>query len=130
MLDDADKLLLQWGRGFSTAETRKCWVDLKCWIPASMGPRFFNRGNGVIIRVADIQQTGFNGAAVFQPRKQAIRGIGWRILKSFNGAAVFQPRKPAIRSRLPTISEDASMVPRFFNRGNSPMNAWFITEAG
>src|SRR5665213_995799 len=36
---------LQWGRGFSTAETILIFPDEATVPSASMGPRFFNRGN-------------------------------------------------------------------------------------
>ena len=39
--------MLQWGRGFSTAETRIQPGDVQTESRASMGPRFFNRGNWV-----------------------------------------------------------------------------------
>ena len=85
---------------------------------ASMGPRSFNRGNVVALEVPRPSLSGFNGAAVFQPRKSDRRGrglrlgliasmgprsfnrgnltlqnIAQRIKVGFNGAAVFQPRK-------------------------------------
>ena len=83
---------------------------------ASMGPRSFNRGNRTRTGPGD-GKCGFNGAAVFQPRKShwqrpviamvtmlqwgrglstaemclgAASGMRW---SCFNGAAVFQPRK-------------------------------------
>ncbi len=37
--------------------------------PASMGPRFFNRGNIAEFAGDEERDFGFNGAAVFQPRK-------------------------------------------------------------
>ncbi len=64
-------------------------------LPASMGPRFFNRGNFQPFPTLDVPHTGFNGAAVFQPRKLAPANVSaWHV--------------------------KASMGPRFFNRGNSP----------
>ena len=39
---------------------------------ASMGPRFFNRGNEYRQRYLQYGTTGFNGAAVFQPRKHCL----------------------------------------------------------
>ena len=35
----------------------------------SMGPRFFNRGNTIRLSKWAAENTRFNGAAVFQPRK-------------------------------------------------------------
>ena len=40
----------------------------------SMGPRFFNRGNQRLYQVYDSAAHPFNGAAVFQPRKSATTG--------------------------------------------------------
>ncbi len=42
----------------------------RSWL-ASMGPRSFNRGNAVAGERVSLAQHGFNGAAVFQPRKWA-----------------------------------------------------------
>src|SRR5260370_31688773 len=39
---------LQWGRGFSTAETTLPTATVEVLIAASMGPRFFNRGNAEV----------------------------------------------------------------------------------
>ena len=38
-----------------------------------MGPRFFNRGNISNSLLHNVSDYGFNGAAVFQPRKLALR---------------------------------------------------------
>ena len=60
---------------------------------ASMGPRFFNRGNLLPVQYARHSYKGFNGAAVFQPRKCGLEFRQTRSRECFNGAAVFQPRK-------------------------------------
>ena len=109
---------------------------------ASMGPRFFNRGNANEWNAGDIGAAGFNGAAVFQPRKRHGRTRVRRRHQGFNGAAVFQPRKRQLTvtgwgnisvlqwgrgfSTAETtfvkmgdaLRIEASMGPRFFNRGN------------
>ena len=66
-----------------------------------MGPRSFNRGNRT--RQADsARPDGFNGAAVFQPRKCLRRRMPCvRLHAGFNGAAVFQPRKCRRTCRFP-----------------------------
>ena len=108
-------LQLQWGRGLSTAEIGSSATAMRRR-RASMGPRSFNRGNRIAEPARRPMQTGFNGAAVFQPRKSTgreeaareasmgprsfNRGNGterchaWNC-RCFNGAAVFQPRKCA-----------------------------------
>ena len=58
-----------------------------------MGPRFFNRGKYEMSHDAAFTLIGFNGAAVFQPRKVGDRSRSGPGHDSFNGAAVFQPRK-------------------------------------
>ena len=58
-----------------------------------MGPRSFNRGNRHAPREVNPDGRGFNGAAVFQPRKCCQRPAALPQDARFNGAAVFQPRK-------------------------------------
>ena len=60
---------LQWGRGLSTAEIRPLRAGNDATHAASMGPRSFNRGNLHRKQTLDAVEIGFNGAAVFQPRK-------------------------------------------------------------
>ena len=113
------EMSLQWGRGFSAAETWPAWArpsrDLRGFngaaafqprkleklkgkwrgrIVASMGPRLFSRGNprGGDLRGRIAQR--FNGAAAFQPRKPVRRSGRSSSTSRFNGAAAFQPRKP------------------------------------
>ena len=76
-------LELQWGRGFSAAETRSI---------AESWSHSFRR---------------FNGAAAFQPRKLPSPPSSCQSLRGFNGAAAFQPRKlgatavhPCLQNRL------------------------------
>src|SRR5690606_1184919 len=84
---------LQWGRGLSTAEVNLKTVKEVAEELASMGPRSFNRGSETVsarrwstvslqwgrgLSTAEVSRRraslnscpcGFNGAAVFQPRK-------------------------------------------------------------
>src|SRR5437764_324051 len=62
-------LLLQWGRGLSTAESQ-AGIGL-AGVPeiASMGPRSFDRGKRRSAPGRAGSPPGFNGAAVFRPRK-------------------------------------------------------------
>ena len=91
--------MLQWGRGFSAAET--------CGLPW-------------VVRRMD----GFNGAAAFQPRKLR----DWRHYHSsqtrFNGAAAFQPRKRGYSVAPSKAVFCASMGPRLFSRGNTRGWPW------
>ena len=88
---------LQWSRGLSTAEgttTARCGTHLRTG--------------------------GFNGAAVFRPR----RGSAWRCAarrsrRSFNGAAVFRPRRGSRACSQRSSTRPASMEPRSFDRGGS-----------
>src|SRR5207302_740679 len=64
-----DYFVLQWGRGLSTAESR-----------GNHHARHDGAG-------------GFNGAAVFRPRKELAFHANAIKIRSFNGAAVFRPRK-------------------------------------
>ena len=61
---------LQWGRGFSAAETNRSKPLTRRSTSASMGPRLFSRGNAIGAWGCTTQQRGFNGAAAFQPRKR------------------------------------------------------------
>ena len=96
---------LQWGRGLSTAE-----IGSGGRTGRSAARRRLQWGRGLsTAEIADVRErsialvdAGFNGAAVFQPRKSAAHRV--RLPSSsqrFNGAAVFQPRKsptvPVIR---------------------------------
>ena len=137
--------MLQLGRGLSTAETGLWKVSHKIARPASIGPRSFNRGNTSTRSTRRGPATGFNWAAVFQPRKlsswttvsSSLPRFNWAAVLqprkhpsslvsasascSFNWAAVFQPRKPA--SSLFKLAEPpASIGPRSFNRGNLSEN--------
>ena len=60
---------LQWGRGFSAAETIHSLPSPLSISYASMGPRLFSRGNHERRASAGTLQDRFNGAAAFQPRK-------------------------------------------------------------
>ncbi len=60
---------------------------------------------------------GFNGASVFQPRKETHQPRLTTPKIRFNGASVFQPRKVADRYLICLAIQIASMGPRSFNRG-------------
>jgi len=138
--------LLQWGHDFSTVEIGEIRERMAfAGIRASMGPRFFNRGNSgdALAAIAKIKalQWGHDFSTVeirrnrpMQRRafKRASMGprffnrgnrpiwskvVIWNLC--FNGATIFQPWKSAIPWLVVAPGPDnASMGPRFFNRGN------------
>ena len=88
---------LQWGRGFSAAEGAEgiCYGELtrQCF----NGAAAFQPRKDAQEWEIDANGVGFNGAAAFQPRKgggQSGAGVGNKV--RFNGAAAFQPRKERI----------------------------------
>ena len=84
-----------------------------------MGPRSFNRGNGREYPVIEHLRPGFNGAAVFQPRKSE-RAVG--AARGVSNAASMGPRsfnRGNVEEECPMRERPiASMGPRSFNRGN------------
>ena len=111
-------LELQWGRTFSSAESRSRMHQDNQTKIASMGPHFFKCGKLTLLDLSLILYLRFNGAALFQVRKvlkiwsrrnyfiRASMGphffkcgkeiVDKRLhvsLWSFNGAALFQVRK-------------------------------------
>ena len=111
--------LLQWGRTFSSAESRRIPRQSFLCRRASMGPHFFKCGKHPRTRRQSRRRACFNGAALFQVRKVIIcAGIlgqhvalqwgrtfssaerrhlplqgGGQPPPRFNGAALFQVRK-------------------------------------
>ncbi len=110
-----------------------------------MGPRSFNRGNGVpdsavaVLRYASMGPRSFNRGNYWQALEFQIvwnelqwgrghstaetsnvsRNVGG-LGTSFNGAAVIQPRKHVRKATGKGKGPIASMGPRSFNRGNYP----------
>ncbi len=83
---------LQWGRGFSAAESEARIGRGTARLEASMGPRLLSRGVASRTSRRENAGTGFNGAAASQPRSPACpSGTGDR-KEGFNGAAASQPR--------------------------------------
>jgi len=60
---------LQWGRAFSSAEIELPVLYRHPISVASMGPRFFKRGNLKKSASDRFKRVSFNGAALFQARK-------------------------------------------------------------
>ena len=61
--------LLQWGHDFSAVEIKGIGHLGRGIISASMGPRLFSRGNGILVNNDMINSPRFNGATTFQPWK-------------------------------------------------------------
>ena len=93
VVDSLGRLSLQWGRGFSTAEMRPSSRRSRRHEHASMGPRFFNRGNTAQVDAWTVPMRlqwgrGFSTAEIRRWRSTCAHRSD-----AFNGAAVFQPRK-------------------------------------
>jgi len=84
---------LQWGRGLSTAEIGLDLGDLEPAFVASMGPRSFNRGNARSGKTSKPGSSASMGPRSFNRGNGGAPGIPGRAGNGFNGAAVFQPRK-------------------------------------
>ena len=110
-------LLLQWGRGFSAAETlavRRCDVVGRV---ASMGPRLFSRGNPLDTPKSPPAIHASMGPRLFS------RGNWWdtgcrlgEILASM-GPRLFS-RGNTVTRHVRNSASNASMGPRLFSRGN------------
>ncbi len=85
---------------------------------ASMGPRSFDRGNCQFTANTAADGSGFNGAAIFRPRKRVRFHASRPRFLGFNGAAIFRPRKPHPPQMTQKPQRQASMGPRSFDRGN------------
>jgi len=108
---------LQWGRGFSAAESRQPEPAGDLGDFASMGPRLLSRGVARNQRTTCRPTGGFNGAAASQPRSPADARNSPSACRGFNGAAASQPRsRLSLGHRAVSISS-ASMGPRLLSRG-------------
>ena len=110
---------LQWGRTFSSAERMTMPAFGVSVLLASMGPHFFKCGKLVEATKCGNGIGRFNGAALFQVRKDAITRLGCMHRDGFNGAALFQVRK-AYNSKFHNRKKRrASMGPHFFKCGKA-----------
>ena len=87
------KIVLQWGRTFSSAERASLPATFMGVSRASMGPHFFKCGKETHSDLDSDVIVGFNGAALFQVRKVSQDQSLAMLVKGFNGAALFQVRK-------------------------------------
>ncbi len=81
---------LQWGHAFSSVERFFPARRFVTRIEASMGPRFFKRGERTSGNHAPGQGRGFNGATLFQAWRDEQTLPAPILIESFNGATLFQ----------------------------------------
>jgi len=86
--------LLQWGRGFSAAESQITAKRRVISLSASMGPRLLSRGVRRQRSRGRSTPPRFNGAAASQPRSRCSNRRPAGFFCGFNGAAASQPRSP------------------------------------
>ena len=72
-LREAIAEFLQWGRGLTTAESRRACAARTETRPPSMGPRSYDRGESTQGDSMPSRLPSFNGAAVLRPRRAPIR---------------------------------------------------------
>ena len=110
--------MLQWGRGFSAAETGDRHVTRAVEQQASMGPRLFSRGNLHVAKDEAPAENGlqwgrgFSAAETVAFSRHRIRPDWLQWGRGFSAAET---------SWLPTLWKKpprASMGPRLFSRGN------------
>jgi len=91
---------------------------------ASMGPRSFNRGNAMAVVYRRTWQKGFNGAAVFQPRKCMICDFEVTREGELQWGRGLSTAEIILQPVARTRPGRASMGPRSFNRGNELVQQW------
>ena len=85
---------LQWGRTFSSAESRLHHWNYPRRLVASMGPHFFKCGKEAKEWMLEsIKQMASMGPHFFKCGKSKPKASGPRRVRRFNGAALFQVRK-------------------------------------
>ena len=108
---------LQWGRGSLTAETCARGSRSARHGPASMGPRFFDRGNergsGCWSHGPTLQWG--RGSLTAETLQTEGWRIGYKVLQWGRGSLTAETR---IEADSDSQSGVASMGPRFFDRGN------------
>ena len=109
---------LQWGRTFSSAETKHPWKTSKKQANASMGPHFFKCGNWKCIPGTSPRYSASMGPHFFKcgniseqlAKRRAILALQWgRTFSSAETNGMLQRKKPI---------DVASMGPHFFKCGN------------
>ncbi len=143
---------LQWGRGFSAAESREFLPSVsprrvasmgprllsrgvpeslasqQHYMSASMGPRLLSRGVGSVTHIGDWIRSASMGPRLLS------RGVRSRWVRRsrrahrFNGAAASQPRSHFDRARHVVDVRVASMGPRLLSRGVAA-TAWAAIRA-
>ena len=126
--------LLQWGRTFSSAESGSRRDVGAGWRRASMGPHFFKCGKPNITVRGGVHPARFNGAALFQVRKDPEKPPTKLQIPSFNGAALFQVRKgkPAETRRRTSRSFNGAALFQVRKVGNLLLwfSIWLLASMG
>ncbi len=110
---------LQWGHASSSVESSASAPTQQPTESASMGPRFFKRGETSPAKTRPSLTSSFNGATLLQAWRGATNIKATTQPASFNGATLLQAwRGHAGRNQ--DAARPASMGPRFFKRGELP----------
>ena len=94
---------LQWGRGLTTAESRR-WSRQHAHMAPFNGAAVLRPRRGSSSRISRWRVASFNGAAVLRPRRDRYRPSIVVVIVAFNGAAVLRPRRGRCRLMTPTHS--------------------------
>ena len=109
---------LQWGRTFSSAETGFSRNAGSGNTDASMGPHFFKCGNPPTRRRKSTRLTSFNGAALFQVRKQKLAKVRREKSRQLQWGRTFSSAETPSGEQMTPPAKAASMGPHFFKCGN------------
>ena len=99
--------MLQWGRNFIVAETRRSRDRVLLPLRASMGPQLYRCGNSPCASGTPRRSGCFNGAATLSLRKRGPRSRRSSGHTCFNGAATLSLRKQPPGA--PTVLTDAML---------------------
>src|SRR5260221_316301 len=108
--------LLQWGRGLGTAESSIPVDDCLRIVAASMGPRSWDRGEQRLIQLESGVKRASMGPRSWDRGEDDYRRRDASAETGFNGAAVWGPRR-AQRDAVELHGAGASMGPRSWDRG-------------
>mgnify|MGYP001112081833 CR=1 FL=1 len=113
-------ITLQRGRAHSSAEISAMNLNCRGFCIASTGPRSFERGNRVNIRMTPSEKRCFNGAALIRARKfVSARKTAMCLMSASTGPRSFERGNEAAAKKQFPHADKASTGPRSFERGNS-----------
>jgi len=110
---------LQWGRGFSAAESSTCPHTTHFLGRASMGPRLLSRGVRSELLGRSLHVRRFNGAAASQPRSQRQGHSREHPVAKLQWGRGFSAAESAVAAVVASERALASMGPRLLSRGVS-----------